>query len=139
MHPESTEGEETRVDATTVLLTIPGRPEYLRLARLAAADVGARAGLTFEDIEDLRIAVDELCFAVLDGLEQDGSPLHLRYGLQPEAVEVEGWCDAEPGAGAIRPTELARAIVAAVVDEHELTSAQGTRRFRLRKQLGGST
>src|SRR5215218_3002901 len=46
-------------------LIIPGKPDFLRLARLAAADAGSRAGLTFDEIEDLRIAVDELCHSVM--------------------------------------------------------------------------
>jgi len=31
-----------------IRLIIPGKPDFLRLARLAAADAGSRAGLTFE-------------------------------------------------------------------------------------------
>ena len=37
-----------RVDDGSVSLTVPGRPEYLRLVRLAAADSGARADLSIE-------------------------------------------------------------------------------------------
>ena len=53
-----------------IRLIIPGSPDFLRLARLAAADAGSRAGLTFDEIEDLRIAVDELCHSVM---RADGS------------------------------------------------------------------
>src|SRR5206468_1159209 len=52
-------------DYGTVTLTVPGHPVYLRLARLAAADTGARAGLSIGDLEDLRIAVDELAYALI--------------------------------------------------------------------------
>ena len=48
-----------------IRLIIPGAPEFLRLARLAAADAGSRAGLTYDEIEDLRIGVDELCHSVM--------------------------------------------------------------------------
>src|SRR5882762_7813013 len=78
-------------DHGTVTLTIPGQPVYLRLARLAAADTGARAGLSIGDLEDLRIAVDELAFALI-GDEGSGAPLTLRFFAAEGLVEIEGVC-----------------------------------------------
>src|SRR5438128_140585 len=64
------EAQTETVTATgEIRLEIPAAPEYLRLARLAVADVGARAGWSYEDIDDLRIAVDELCYAIGAGAE----------------------------------------------------------------------
>jgi len=123
------------VGETSIHLTIPAEPDFLRLARLTAADVGSRVGLTFEEIDDLRIAVDELCFAVVDGL--DGSALDLSFRLDDEAIAVEGTCAVAPGAPAVRPSELASTIVAAVVDEFGVTSEASSRRFWLRKSLVG--
>ena len=45
----------------SVHLVVPPSSEYLRTARLVAADAAVRAGLDCEEIEDFRIAVDELC------------------------------------------------------------------------------
>ena len=88
-----------------VTLVVPGRPEYLRMARLAAADCGARAGLTIEDIEDLRIAVDELAYALIgDGI--GAGTLTLRYVSSKGAVEVVGECPAD-GEGVVL-AELSR-------------------------------
>ena len=121
----------TPVEATQIQLAIPGSPEFLRLARLAAADAGSRIGMTFEDLEDLRIAVDEL------GLRDHGWPpestLNLVFTLRDPAIEVEGTCADEGGSFA--PTELARTIVAAVVDEYQLEAVDGQRRFRLFKRV----
>jgi serine/threonine-protein kinase RsbW len=121
----------TPVDATQIQLGIPGSPEFLRLARLAAADAGSRVGMTFDDLEDLRIAVDELGFAVTGG--QSDSTLELVFTLRDHAIEVEGTC-ADEG-GVFEPTELARTIVAAVVDEYDLEVADGQRRFRFLKRV----
>ena len=63
-----------------IRLIIPGKPDFLRLARLAAADAGSRAGLTFDEIEDLRIGVDELCHSVMRGRRQRGRRAGLRAG-----------------------------------------------------------
>jgi serine/threonine-protein kinase RsbW len=121
----------TPVPATQIQLAIPGSPEFLRLARLAAADVGSRIGMTFEDLEDLRIAVDELSYAITGGRPE--STLNLVFTLGDAMVEVEG-TSADEG-GSFAPTELARTIVAAVVDEYQLEAVGGQRRFRLTKSV----
>ncbi|HEY3722282.1 MAG TPA: hypothetical protein VGN59_02860 [Acidimicrobiia bacterium] len=118
------------VAATQIQLAIPGSPEFLRLARLAAADVGSRVGMTYEDLEDLRIAVDELSYTITGGRAE--STLHLVFSFGDSAIEVEGTCADEGGPFA--PTELARTIVAAVVDEYQLEADGGQRRFTLRKR-----
>ncbi len=120
-----------RVDEDSVSLTVPGRPEYLRLVRLAAADAGTRAELSIEDVEDLRIAVDELTY-VLIGEEPIHDVLTLRYSASPGLVEVEGAC-ATRGA-AVEVSELSRSIIGAVVDEHEIVDDGEMRRFRFTKR-----
>lgn len=124
----------------TIRLTIPARPEFLRLARLAAADVGSRAGFTYEEIEDLRIGVDELCHVVM-GDHENGTPdgsaaeVILEFILGPEVVDVHG----EGPAGAQPQSDLSRTIVAAVVDEHEVQQDGSRVQFRLSKRVPSHT
>ena len=119
-----------RVDDGSVSLTVPGRPEYLRLVRLAAADSGARADLSIDDVEDLRIAVDELTYALM-GENPVDKTLTLRYLASQGVVEIEGTCAA---AGEPVMSELSQTIIGAVVDEHEISDRDGIRRFRLVKR-----
>jgi serine/threonine-protein kinase RsbW len=119
---------QTEPGTGEIRLEIPAAPEYLRLARLAVADVGARAGWSYEDIDDLRIAVDELCYAIGAGAEH--GRLTLCYQVTEQAIEVRGsGTDTTPLAA---PGELARAIIAAVVDEFDLEVDE--RRFRFVKR-----
>jgi serine/threonine-protein kinase RsbW len=118
------------VDDSSVSLTVPGRPEYLRLVRLAAADSGARADLSIDDVEDLRIAVDELTYALM-GDNPVAETLTLRYVASRGVVEIEGTCVA-PGAPVM--SDLSQAIIGAVVDEHEISDHDGIRHFRLVKR-----
>ena len=120
--------------AQQIRLSIPGVPDFVRLARLAAVDVGSRLGLDYEQIEDLRIGVDELCFAVLPAGEAQPatSDLDLVFTLHGDRLEVEGSCAV--GASAGDQSELSRTIVAAVVDEFSLDLSDGVRRFRLSKR-----
>ncbi len=46
---------------------MPAQARFLRLARLAVADAGTRAGFTVEEVEDLRLAIDELCGPMMSG------------------------------------------------------------------------
>lgn len=48
-----------------VELELPADPAYLGVVRTACAGLGARLDLTLDEIEDLRIAVDEACTLVL--------------------------------------------------------------------------
>ena len=92
----------------------PGSPPFLRLARLATADAGSRAGLSVDQIEDLRIAVSELC-ALVGG---DDVELTLVFTTTDGSVEVDG--TGGPGLPDGEGAEMAQALVAAVVDEHDI-------------------
>ena len=48
-----------------VELRIPSRPEWVALARLAAATVANRLQFSIEEIEDVKLAVAEACTAVI--------------------------------------------------------------------------
>lgn len=48
-----------------VELRIPARPEWVALARLAAATVANRLRFSIEEIEDVKLAVAEACTAVI--------------------------------------------------------------------------
>jgi serine/threonine-protein kinase RsbW len=120
-----------RADLGSVSLTVPGRPEYLRLIRLAAADSGARAELSIEDVEDLRIAVDELTYALIGDDETDET-LTLHYTARAGTVEIEGTFAA--AGAAVVVSDLSRAIIRAVVDEYDIAEDGGVRSFRLVKR-----
>jgi serine/threonine-protein kinase RsbW len=46
-------------------VTVPARPDFLHVVRSVTASVAARMDLGYDDIEDLRIAVDEACAQLL--------------------------------------------------------------------------
>ena len=139
------EREDVLVRGGDVRLVVPASPEYLRLVRLTAAGLASRLGFTFDEVEDLRIAVDELCFHLLgedpgpddgsDGLgDGDGElrTMDLIYSAGQDFITITG---RTPGAGiAPEPSELSQQILDALVDEHEVGSDDGMVTFRLKKQ-----
>jgi len=121
------------MELTPVTVTFPAVPEYLRLARIATADAASRAGLDYEEIDDVRIAVSELCSLVS---VDPGSTVTLAFLSGEGSLTVEG--EARTGRSEITPNDLSRAIVAAVADEHSLVTDDGITRFRVVKRARNS-
>jgi serine/threonine-protein kinase RsbW len=117
-----------------VRLAVPAAPEFLRLARLTAAGVASRMGFTYDEVEDLRIAIDELCFALVGSRGRAGT-IELRYTFDDDGLVVEGtgtFIEPVPAVPAL--SALSRQILSAVVDEHEVSTGDGGPRFRLLKR-----
>jgi hypothetical protein len=129
----------TDVDGEEVRLTMPATPQLLRVARLTAAGLAGRLGFSFDEIEDVKIAVDELCFALVGSRGRTGSlTVTYRLGDHELAIEGEGVFSDGGGDGAPAPSDLSSQILAAVVDDHELTRDGDTMRFRLLKRRVGA-
>lgn len=119
--------------AGTIELVLPADTRLVRLARLLASGVAGSVGFDVEEIEDLRIAVDEGCAALIEG--GDGSPLLLSFGLDGDTVEVFGsTASGEAAVVDAARLSLSNQILEVVADEHELTSEHGRALFRLRKR-----
>jgi serine/threonine-protein kinase RsbW len=71
-----------------VQLDVPAHPAYVAVVRTAAAGLAARADLTLDRIEDLRIAVDEAC-AMLLAIATRGAELECRFAVTEDALTVE--------------------------------------------------
>ena len=110
-------------------------PEFIRLARLAAAALASRKGFTYDEVEDLRIAIDELCFTLVGTGGREGV-LVLHYSMVPEGLSVEGVGRfTDTATRHVKLSPLSDQILSAVVDEHEVTpdGANGPA-FRLLKR-----
>ena len=70
-----------------VVLRLPAAGAYLSVLRTATASLASRLDFTIDDIEDLRIAVDEAC-AMLLTQAMAGADLECRFELTADAIEV---------------------------------------------------
>jgi serine/threonine-protein kinase RsbW len=122
------------MEPSPVTVTFPAVPEYLRLARIATADAASRAGLDYEEIDDVRIAVSELCSLVS---VDPAATVTLAFQVGDRSLAVEG--ESRTGRAEITPNELSEAIVAAVADEHSLVTDDGVTRFRVVKNSRSAT
>ncbi len=73
--------------ADLVEMRLPADGAYLAVLRTATAGLAARLDFTLDDIEDLRIAVDEACALLLDQAAP-ASELACRFTLATNSLEV---------------------------------------------------
>ncbi|MCW2585032.1 MAG: putative anti-sigma regulatory factor, serine/threonine protein kinase [Frankiales bacterium] len=71
----------------TVVLRLPALGAYLSVLRTATASLASRLDFTIDDIEDLRIAVDEAC-AMLLAQAVAGADLECSFELSADAIAV---------------------------------------------------
>jgi len=109
-----------------VELRIPADSAYLAVLRTATAGLAARLDFTLDDIEDLRIAVDEACAMVLPQA-RDGSDLTCAFVLGDGSLTVSVSADCEtprqPSRDGFAWTVLnaLTSSLSADVDDHQLT------------------
>ncbi len=129
-------------DANRVELSFPADAQMLFLARMTAAGVAARADLNYEQVEDLRLAIDELCIALLGSAIGTGQ-IALLFQWDAEGTLdvvgtlVPGGDPASYGPAPEQPAapfsfELSQRILDALVDEHGVDAVGGVRRAWLR-------
>jgi serine/threonine-protein kinase RsbW len=73
--------------ADQVIVRMPADGAYLSVLRTATAGLAARLDFTLDDIEDLRIAVDEAC-AMLLSQAIPGSSLECSFTLSPDDMTI---------------------------------------------------
>jgi serine/threonine-protein kinase RsbW len=112
--------------ATTVTLVFPPQPRLVRMARLASSALATVAGADVDTIDDIKIAVDEVCASLIEA--GDGSDLTVGLTVDGDRLEIVG-----ETAGALdldrERFDLSRQILLAVAERHELTTADGDVRF----------
>jgi anti-sigma regulatory factor (Ser/Thr protein kinase) len=119
-----------------ITLTLPAERDFYRVAHLVLGGLAVRLNLTFEHLEDLQIALDEL----LDNRTHDG---HVTVSVSVQADSIEATVGPFPG-GRVR-AELEhergavglRRVLDAVVDRVELHEGEGGDWVTLTKRVEG--
>jgi hypothetical protein len=112
-------------------LRIPPDPALIRVVRLATSGLASMLSFDLDGIEDLKIAVDEVCSALIE--VSDGGPIHLVLGrISPWGLWVDGTTSTSTGARAdAERVVLSERILDVIVDRHEFSVADGSARFRV--------
>ena len=120
-----------------VELTLPAIPELLSLPRMTAAALAARAGFDVEEVEDVRLAIEELCLAAFDG--RGSGRLELRLASFGATLEVACTFVSTGATGDLASSrtelaaELTEQLLEALTDEHGSDSSTGVVRAWFKK------
>jgi len=120
-----------------VVISMPASSAYLAVLRTATAGLAARLDFTIDEIEDLRIAVDEAC-AMLLPQALPGAEITCEFTLETDTIAVAVSVFTQQGEEPSRDT-FAWTVLTALAGEVE-SSADPEQRvtITLRKRGGGS-
>lgn len=123
---------DASVTEDLVVLSVPAVGAYLGVLRTATAGLAARLQFTLDEIEDLRIAVDEAC-AMLLPISPPGSELLCRFTVTDKALVVETSVPTTSPNCRLPAESFSWQVLSALADEIDATMAEGRAAIRLAK------
>jgi len=130
-------------ESRTVRLTIPAKPEYITLSRLALSGLARVRPLADETLADLKLALTEACSnSVRHAYDDDDGHVSISFGLRDDRLVIEVVDDGtgfEPETAGKNGDEaelseggLGIAIIRSIADEVEIGGGANGRGSRLR-------
>lgn len=132
----STAAAPTDLDVDVVLLTVPADGAYLGVLRTAAAGLAARLHFTLDEIEDLRIAVDEACGMLLR-VAPPAAELQCRFAVQGEELGVEVAVPTSSNAALPTTSSFPWKVLASLADTASVTTDDHTATISLTARRAG--
>jgi len=112
----------TSQQSRDVHLSVPARPDYLVLARLALSAMCRLTPLEHAEVADLKLAITEAASSYVGNGSAPEAVVDFEFRLHDDRIEMK-----LAGASVDHPAdeqEVSRAIVEATVDEYELEGAR---------------
>ena len=100
---------------------------------MTASGLATRLGFSLDEVDDLRLALDELCFSII-GKGDENATLDLRYFINSQELVISGNTINSDGSAETSLGELSQQILDALVDEHSVWDSEGFRHFTLTKR-----
>lgn len=128
--------------ADSIRLTLPAHSSYLSILRTATAGLAARLRFTLDEIEDMRIAVDEACAMLLTSLNGRGRRAPLpelvcTFTLSGDEIRVLLMTHADTP---LPPQQtFAWQVLTALTDSADSLVADGEFRINLSKRRGNAS
>jgi len=109
-------------------MEIPAQLRFVSLVRVAAASLAADLDPIIDDVEDLRVAVNELVGLLVEA--SDGATVAVQMWTDERTLHVSGRCNGP--SSPVAPDQLTERILAATVDSYLISDGS----FRVHKRLG---
>jgi serine/threonine-protein kinase RsbW len=121
-----------------ITLTVPARSEYAKTVRLAAAALAGRVNMSYDDVEDVRMAAEEAFVYAVDTLPE-GADVRFDFTVGDGAIAIDVPLGAEKtdiGDEDERAAGYAVFILESVCDEYEFLTGEDGAHLRLLKRAG---
>lgn len=105
-------------------LTLPFKAEYVSVARLTASGVAARVGFDIETIEDIKVALSEVCNKLVANGSKTSSSYTIIFNILDKKVDIILKCS-DTSLGTIfrkENDELGISIIEALMDRFEISA-----------------
>jgi anti-sigma regulatory factor (Ser/Thr protein kinase) len=108
----------------------------MRLARLVASGVATTCGLPLEEVEDFRVAVDEVCATLIEA--GGGEPIRLTFSTRDGVLLVTGTTrDIDQSGPDEDRLALSRQILDVIAESHTFSRVDGRVEFVVVTRLRG--
>jgi len=77
-----------KVVSDSVTLVLPAKREYVSTARLTASSVANRIGFNIEEVEDIKVAVSEVCNIILAKMGNIISQYNIYFEINTNKLEI---------------------------------------------------
>lgn len=103
-----------------ITLTVPARSEYAKTVRMTAAELASRIGMSFDEVDDVRMGAEE-AFVYASECLGESSEVTFVFTVSADALELEVGPMQTPRAAAAGASEgYAEFILRSVCDEFEI-------------------
>lgn len=120
-----------------VTLIVPARGEFAKTVRMTASALVSRMGMTYDEVDDVRMAAEEAFVYAVDTLPEDADVTY-EFGLDDDTLHMDVSLGGETDVSddeIERRSSYAMFILQSVCDGYELSSDEnGRRTLRLVKQ-----
>lgn len=123
-----------------ITLTVPAKSEYARTVRMTAAALVGRTAMTYDDVEDVRMATDE-AFVYAAETHEEGADVRFVFELEDDTLRIDvalGSKKSEPGEEADREAAYAVFILESVCDEYEFQTDETGAHLKIVKRAGSA-
>lgn len=125
------------MDQDRITLSVPARGEYARVVRMTAAALVARTAMSYDELDDVRMAAEEAFIYAVDTLPEEAE-VEFVFLVSDDALDMEVTLGGEPDVPdeeVERRSTYATFILESVCDSYDLQSdTEGRRSLRLFKR-----
>jgi serine/threonine-protein kinase RsbW len=119
-----------------ITLTVPARGEYAKTVRLTAAELASRLGMSYDEVDDVRMAAEE-AFVYACSCLGDDDDVTFTFDVAPGSLSVAvgplpGTC---APAGRPREESYAEFILRSVCDEFAIEAGEDSCTLRLNRRV----